>query len=139
MFPPYTILYLQTVSIHLVLGETSRRNTSHQHNPGHLRRVDAGKDTPHPFDGIPGLPLLCRDGEVVGSLHPDNIDLLPVRGSKIECIIVSGCQTLTVGSALLERDGTEAVSRATFSRFYLVSGKMASPSGAASARFLLQL
>jgi hypothetical protein len=38
----------------------------------------------------------------VGSLHPDNLDLLPESRSKIECLVLSRSQTPTLGSALLE-------------------------------------
>lgn len=41
----------------------------------------------------------------MGSLHPDNLDLLETPGSNIECLIVSRCNTPVVGSTLLTLDG----------------------------------
>lgn len=67
----------------------------------------APKPTPtgsSPFDRIPGIPLLSAAGDIVGSLHPDDVDLLSEPGCAVECLIVSRCNTPTVASALLALD-----------------------------------
>jgi hypothetical protein len=51
------------------------------------------------FDCIPGLPLLSSNGELVGSLHPDDLSAC-TPGSNIECLILSRAQLPTLGSAL---------------------------------------
>lgn len=49
----------------------------------------------------PPRPLLSASGTTVGSLHPDNISLLPPPHSEIEHIVLSRCQTPIYGSVLL--------------------------------------
>jgi hypothetical protein len=71
-------------------------------------RQDEGERASH-FNRIQGIPLLAGTNQLVGSLHPDNIDLLPSQGSVIECLIISRCNTPTNGSALLAPEGTEPV------------------------------
>jgi hypothetical protein len=84
MFPPYTVLHFRAISMHLILGAATER--CHQEKS--------------PFDRIPGISLLSAGGELVGSLHPDNLDLLEAPGSTVECLIVSRCNTPTMASAL---------------------------------------
>lgn len=69
-------------------------------------RQDEGHRASH-FDRIQSIPLLSATNQVIGSLHPDNLDLLPSPGSVIECLIVSRCNTPTDGSALCALQGTE--------------------------------
>jgi hypothetical protein len=89
-FPPYAVLSFRTISISLILGQ----------------RRDATTETPKAemstssFHRIPGVPLLSPSGETVGSLHPDNLGLLPPSGGSIECLLMSRCQALTWSSAL---------------------------------------
>jgi hypothetical protein len=90
-FPPYTILHFLTISMHLTLGTAAERDHQGQ----------------SPFDRIPGIPLFSATGQVVGSLHPDNVDLLEAPGSSVECLIVSRSNTPTVASALLASDGAD--------------------------------
>lgn len=61
-----------------------------------------------PFDRIPGIPLLSKEGVAVGSLHPDNIDVLNPPGSSIELILISYSQIPTLESALLELENADA-------------------------------
>jgi hypothetical protein len=42
-------------------------------------------------------------GQVVGSLHPDNVDLLPTAGSAIGLLLLARSHKPTVSSALIER------------------------------------
>jgi hypothetical protein len=69
-------------------------------------RQDEGERA-SPFDRIQGIPLLGATNQLVGSLHPDNLDLLPSPGSVVECLIVSRCNTATDSSALFALEGTE--------------------------------
>ncbi|KAK2766785.1 hypothetical protein FQN54_006099 [Arachnomyces sp. PD_36] len=89
-FPPYIILHFVSISMHLVLGtaaeQSCRKRSSH-------------------FDRIPATPLLSKTNEVVGALHPDNLDLLEPSGSKVECLIISRCNTPTADSPLFALDG----------------------------------
>lgn len=75
--------------MHLILGATAGPNS----------------DSQSAFDRIPGIPLLCVTRELVGSLHPDNYNLLEAPGSKAEFVIISRCNSPTVGSALVSSDG----------------------------------
>lgn len=77
--------------MHLVLGTAAERDHQGQ----------------SPFDRIPGISLFSVTGQLVGSLHPDNLDLLEAPGSSVECLIVSRCNTPTVASALLTSDGAD--------------------------------
>ncbi|KAF2022166.1 HET-domain-containing protein [Aaosphaeria arxii CBS 175.79] len=85
-FPPYTILAFYTVSINLILGNNNTTSSSHYPQ--------------NSLEQTPGIALLSSES-IVGSLHPDNIALLPPPGSKIECLVISRCNTPTLGSALL--------------------------------------
>lgn len=40
---------------------------------------------------------------MVGSLHADNLQLLPAPGTSVECILLSHCQELTWSSALVPK------------------------------------
>ncbi|KAF2629382.1 HET-domain-containing protein [Macroventuria anomochaeta] len=85
-FPPYTVLQFTTISLHLKLGP-------HPEQP---------KSPNIMSDRIPGAPLLSTSDEVVGSLHSDNIDLLPKSYCAIELLIVARGHKPTAGSALLD-------------------------------------
>lgn len=87
--------------MHLVLGTPPQRVEDER--PG----LGIPRPTRSLYDRIPGSPLHSATGQVVGSLHPDNVDLLGPPGSKVECLIVSRCTTPTVASALYP-PGTEA-------------------------------
>ncbi|KAB5578250.1 heterokaryon incompatibility protein-domain-containing protein [Coniochaeta sp. 2T2.1] len=89
-FPPYSVLYFQTISLSLTLGQP----------PDELKKQPQPGGTTSSFHRIPGIPLLSATSEVIGSLHPDNLDLLPGMGSSVECILMSHCQALTWNSAL---------------------------------------
>jgi hypothetical protein len=96
-FPPYAVLYFHTVSISLILGQLP----------------DASRKMPRPggtnkssFHRIPGIPLFSPTSEMVGSLHADNLQLLPVPGASVECILMSHCQEPTWNSALVLREET---------------------------------
>jgi hypothetical protein len=94
--------------MHLILGTAPWRHEQWQNSqPGHHVRGD-GISTKSPFGRIPGIPLHSATRQLVGSLHPDNIDLLEPAGSKVECLIVSRCSTPTVASALLAAETTLA-------------------------------
>ena len=78
--------------MHLILGTAAER----------------GRQGQSTFDRIPGISLLSDTGQLVGSLHPDNLGLLEAPGSSVECLIISRCNTPTVASALLTSDGASA-------------------------------
>lgn len=88
-FPPYDILQCKTISFQLTLGAAPTRKP---------RGTSA-------FDRVAGVPLLDKSGQIVGSLHPDNIGLLGEEGSSIELIVITKCFEPTVGSALLDMEG----------------------------------
>jgi hypothetical protein len=98
-FPPYAVLYFQTLSLSLVLGKSPEVST------GPHRNTKTSS-----FHRVPGIPLLSPSSETVGSLHADNMDLLPAPGRSIECILMSRCQALTWSSALGPREETDPVS-----------------------------
>ncbi|KFY88624.1 hypothetical protein V500_06230 [Pseudogymnoascus sp. VKM F-4518 (FW-2643)] len=75
-FPDYSVLQTSTICLHLTLA------------------------APKPASKPP-RPLLSASGTTVGSLHPDNISLLPPPHSEIELIVLSRCQTPIYGSVLL--------------------------------------
>ncbi|KAB5584851.1 heterokaryon incompatibility protein-domain-containing protein [Coniochaeta sp. 2T2.1] len=89
-FPPYAVLYFQTISLSLTLGQP----------PDESKKQPQPSGTTSSFQRIPGIPLLSATSEVVGSLHADNLDRLPAPGSSVECILMSHCQALTWNSAL---------------------------------------
>ena len=60
-----------------------------------------------PFGRIPGISLFSTAHQLVGSLHPDNLDLLEAPGSTVECLIVSRCHVPTEASALFDLDGAD--------------------------------
>ncbi|KAL9114719.1 MAG: hypothetical protein Q9227_001397 [Pyrenula ochraceoflavens] len=102
-FPRYAVLYFRAISIHLILGETSQRDIDPVIVPP-THSAEAGRlqgHGPSSFDRISGRPLLSPAGELVGSLHPDNLDLLSHKlGTNVECILISRASVLTIGSAL---------------------------------------
>jgi hypothetical protein len=64
-----------------------------------------------PFDRIPRNPLCSALGEVVGSLHPENLDLILAPGTAIEILMIIPLSfKLTVGSALLQLHPADRVS-----------------------------
>ncbi|KAH9860702.1 hypothetical protein J1614_012034, partial [Plenodomus biglobosus] len=85
-FPPYTVLYFTTVSLHLRLDPTpiTREARTRQ----------------NAFDRVRGISLLSENDMPVGSLHPDNFALLPASSSVIELLVVAYSQTPTTNSAL---------------------------------------
>ncbi len=61
-----------------------------------------------PFKRVPGLPLLSTASDaVVGSLHPDNVEMLPEPGSEMDCLVLSRCFTPTVASPLFNAENPE--------------------------------
>lgn len=90
-FPPYDVLHFKTISFHLALEAMP---TQERHRTS-------------PFDRVVGIPLHDKTGELVGSLHPDNFDLLCSQGSSVELLVITKCLEPTVGSALsaLENQG----------------------------------
>ncbi|KAH8666977.1 heterokaryon incompatibility protein-domain-containing protein [Xylariales sp. PMI_506] len=105
IFPPYTVLQFIAASIRLSLGQVQQSPAEWRENKSRPS-MHGGPSTQSPFKRIPGIPLHCNGGEIVGSLHPDNFDLLGPSGSVIECILLSRCSVPTVASALLNsRDG----------------------------------
>lgn len=94
-FPPYTVLNFVTVSLHLTMGTTTQPPNQ-----------DMSKGFPKsPFDRIPGIPLLSATNTLAGSLHLDNLTLLPTPSSRIELLIVAYSQIPTIGSVLLQVEG----------------------------------
>ena len=91
--------------MHLVLGETPQRAKHEQKRP---EVAGVPGPTRSLFDRIPGIPLRSATGQTVGSLHPDNVHLLGPPGSRIECLVLSRCNTPTVASALLSADAEAA-------------------------------
>jgi hypothetical protein len=87
--------------MHLTLGTAPHRHEQWQNSQPEQYIHSDGNSTRSPFDRIPGIPLHSVTGQLVGSLHPDNVDLLEPPGSKVQCLIVSRCSTPTVASALL--------------------------------------
>ncbi|KFZ08461.1 hypothetical protein V502_09339 [Pseudogymnoascus sp. VKM F-4520 (FW-2644)] len=75
-FPDYSVLQTSTICLRLTLAASK----------------PASK---------PPRPLLPASRTTVGSLHPDNIDILPPPLSEIELIVLSRCQTPIYGSVLL--------------------------------------
>ncbi|KAF2854813.1 HET-domain-containing protein [Plenodomus tracheiphilus IPT5] len=90
VFPPYTVLFFTTVSLHLRLDATRSSEP-----------VNQSRTRQNPFDRTPGIALLSKDSTVAGSLHPDNIAHLPASDSIIELLVIAYSQTPTIGSALL--------------------------------------
>jgi hypothetical protein len=85
---PYPILQFTTVSLKLCLGPRLPSQ-----DPEFFRSL---------FDCIPGSPLCSALGKVVGSLHLDNLDLVPAPGTAIKILIIARSFKLTVSSALLQ-------------------------------------
>lgn len=75
--------------MHLTLGTIAERNSQ----------------TRSSSDRFPATPLLSKTNQVVGGLHPDNFDELVPSGSKVECIIISHCNTPTADSPLFALNG----------------------------------
>ncbi|CAO2649177.1 Nn.00g101260.m01.CDS01 [Neocucurbitaria sp. VM-36] len=96
-FPPYTVLYFTTISLHLRLGST----------PPHQTEDMTSSPYSSPFDRIPATPLLSKTNQIVGSLHPDNTSLLPPPGSTIELLLITRSHTPTVASALFQLESTD--------------------------------
>jgi hypothetical protein len=91
----YYVLQFRTISIHLRLGEFQREAPGADKGSSKQGKVQSF------FNRIPGIPLFVSCGaEVVGSLHPDNLAMLPKPGSMIECLVLSRCQMPTMESAL---------------------------------------
>lgn len=89
-FPPYAVLRFRTISIHVLLAQPVQRTLK---APIEVSAADR----------IPGISLLSSSDQVVGSLHPDNFDMLPSSpDAKIECLLFSRCQVPTIGSVLLD-------------------------------------
>lgn len=115
--PPYPLLYFQTVSLKLILGERTRTNLSQASTASTNTKPDqnppltsvanpAMNQTHWPMPGqgdrTPSVPLLSRTGRLVGSLHLDTRDAQP--GTEVECLVVARALALTFGSALREED-----------------------------------
>lgn len=98
------MLKFDTISIHLILGHPLEK-TSNLHSQSNIADDEPMKRRPPRLsssDRIPGFPLLSPASKVVGSLHPDNLELSACKpGSKLECLILSRSQLPVVGSALL--------------------------------------
>jgi hypothetical protein len=92
---PYPILQFTTVSLQLRLGPRPPSPDSE-----FFRSL---------FDRTPGSPLCSALSEVVGSLHPDNFELIPAPGTAIEILIIARSFELTVGPALLQLYPTDRV------------------------------
>ena len=93
-YPPYTILYFTTIYLHLTLCPRPHNNAS------------PNKTFPSRFDRVAGSALQGMSGQVVGSLHPDNVDRLPTAGSAIRLLLLARSHKPTVSSALIERHET---------------------------------
>ena len=104
IFPPYPVLLFTTVRIWLTAGQEPRRTDSNAtliDEPMDERRAEPQPTRKHMFSRRAGISLLSVDGELVGSLHPDNFsDLSCKPGEKVECLLLSGCVEPTFGSAL---------------------------------------
>ena len=105
-FPPYAVLDFQTIALHLRLGVSPGQSLDEERKDG---------EATSPFDRVPGLGLYGADGGLVGSLHVDDLSSVDELHGKVECLVLSRCQTPTAASALLdrrlaERGGVEAPS-----------------------------
>jgi hypothetical protein len=77
--------------VHLVLGTAAERHPQRR----------------SPFGRVPGISLFSVTHQLVGSLHPDNFDLIEAPGSTVECVIVSRCDTPTEASALFALESAD--------------------------------
>jgi hypothetical protein len=89
--------------MHLILGTAPHRHEQWQNSQPKEYIHGDENSIPSTFDRILGIPLHSVTGQLLGSLHPDNIDLLQPPGSKVQCLIISRCSTPTVASALLAK------------------------------------
>ncbi|KAJ3500245.1 hypothetical protein NM208_g17190 [Fusarium decemcellulare] len=92
-FPRYHLIYFQTISIRLITGPPPP--------------LESGQDPisaalpPHnyPFQRVKGSPLFSPEGELVGSLHLDDVSSHKA-GIEVECLIMSSSFQPIEGSAL---------------------------------------
>ncbi|KAF4976017.1 hypothetical protein FZEAL_7273 [Fusarium zealandicum] len=92
-FPRYHLLCSRTLSIRLVAGHLPASDPERQ------SASINGKDRDSPSQGVQGAPLLSPAGEVVGSLHLDDVSSY-TPGQEVECLILSYSYQPIAGSAL---------------------------------------
>lgn len=120
---PFPLLYFQTISFKLILGE--RKHTSSSEGL-HIRSTKEDQNGEHPptttwndwaeahngADRALGTPLLSPAGRLVGSLHldtrdgpqPDAAAAAAAAPTFVECLVIARCSAPTFGSALREGD-----------------------------------
>lgn len=92
-FPIYPVILFKALSIRLITGSPPaldpRQDASSKALPRHKR----------PLQWVKGSPLFTLDGELVGSLHVDNI-ASHTAGVEVECLIIAYSKEPIAGSAL---------------------------------------
>ncbi|KAI8691935.1 HET domain-containing protein [Fusarium sp. Ph1] len=92
-FPIYPVILFRALSIRLITGPPPalelRQDPSSKALPRHKR----------PLQWVKGSSLFASDGELVGSLHVDNI-ALHTAGVEVECLIIAYSKEPIAGSAL---------------------------------------
>ncbi|KAM5352779.1 hypothetical protein ACJ41O_005501 [Fusarium nematophilum] len=89
-FPLHHLLYIHGLTIRLITGPPPPQQDPIPHGlPPHN----------YPFQRVRGSPLFSPDGELVGSLHPDDI-AAHEPGKEVECLIMSYSHRPIDGSAL---------------------------------------
>lgn len=91
-FPIYPVILFKALSIRLITGPPpalASTQASSKALPRHKR----------PLRWVKGSPLFTSDGELVGSLHVDNIASHTV-GVEVECLIIAYSKEPIAGSAL---------------------------------------
>lgn len=91
--PIYPVILFRALSVRLIVGPPPtlepRRDPSSSAFPRHKR----------PLQWVKGSPLLTSDGELVGSLHVDNVTP-HTTGVEVECLIIAYSKEPIAGSAL---------------------------------------
>ncbi|KAI8685123.1 HET domain-containing protein [Fusarium keratoplasticum] len=92
-FPIYPVILFKALSIRLITGPPPalepKQDISSKALPRHKR----------PLQWVKGSPLFASDGELVGSLHVDNI-ASHTAGIEVECLIIAYSKEPIAGSAL---------------------------------------
>ncbi|KAL6404521.1 hypothetical protein AUP68_13914 [Ilyonectria robusta] len=87
--PRYHLIYFRTISIRLIAG----------HLPPLGSQRDPVLEASSPHQRVQGVPLLSPSGELMGSLHLDDIDS-HTPGTEVECLLMAYSHRPMAGSAL---------------------------------------